>query len=305
MSMNKLAICIPTYKRPAMLDNLIDHLLECNIDGSLIGGIVIIIIDNDSAASARDVAAGFTGSRLVPPFELKYFRYPVKGLSNVRNELVKRSMEEDADHILFIDDDEYPHPDWINELVKTLVSNNADMARGPVIPVFEDGIPASIRYWFKRKDYKNNEKINAVATNNLIIKTETLKKLGIRFDDRFNFTGSEDAYFGMKMYEKGASLYWTTKALVYEFVPFDRTNLPWLIKRKHRGATNFIYKMRIEKKYGKMLYKFMVSVFYILSGSVGLVMVPLPIKSRYWGVLTISEGIGGLTGLFNYRPEGY
>lgn len=303
--MNKLAICIPTYKRPAMLEKLLSHLLECNIDESIISGIVVIIVDNDSAASARDVAGSFIAGGVKQPFEIRYFTYPVKGLSNVRNELVKRAMDEEADYILFIDDDEYPHPDWINELVRTALSNNADMARGPVIPVFEEGIPSSIRFWFKRKDYENNEKIKAVATNNLLVKTETLKKLKIRFDERFNFTGSEDAYFGMQMYEKGASLYWTTKAVVYEFVPRDRTNLSWLIKRKHRGATNFVYKMRIEKKYGKMMHKFMVSVFYILGGSAGLILVPLPVKPRYWGILTISEGIGGLTGLLNYRPEGY
>ncbi|MFP4489120.1 MAG: glycosyltransferase family 2 protein [Bacteroidales bacterium] len=303
--MNKLAVCIPTYKRPAMLENLLNHLLQCNVDKSTISSIVLIIVDNDPEASARDTVAGFTAGSVANPFEIRYHSYPVKGLSNVRNELVGRAMDENADYILFIDDDEYPHPDWISEMMITIETNNADMARGPVIPVFEEGIPGSIRYWFKRKDYKNNEKIKAVATNNLAVKTETLKELKIRFDERFNFTGSEDAYFGMQMYEKGASLYWTNKAMVYELVPYDRTNLPWLIKRTNRGATNFIYKMRIEKKYGKMVYKFMVSVFYILSGSAGLLMVPLPIKQRYWGILTISEGIGGLTGLFNYRPEGY
>ncbi len=303
--MNKLSVCIPTYKRPEMLEHLLDRLLECNIDNSLISSVVVIIVDNDPERSAEIVPPRFTGTNVNHTFEIRYFSYPVKGLSNVRNELIKRVIEENADYMLFMDDDEYPHPDWLNEMLKTLINNNADMVRGPVVPVFEEGIPASIRFWFKRKDYRNNEKIKKLATGNLIIKTETLKKLKVRFDERFNFTGSEDAYFGMQMHEKGASLYWTNRAMVYEFVPRDRTKLSWLMKRKHRGATNFVYKMRIEKKYGKMMYKFMVSVFYILSGSAGLIMVPLPIKPRYWGILTISEGIGGLTGLFNYRPEGY
>ncbi|MDZ7739342.1 MAG: glycosyltransferase family 2 protein [Bacteroidales bacterium] len=303
--MNKLAVCIPTFKRPAMLEHLLNKLIQCNIDESRIESVTVIIVDNDADGSAAEVANRFTGTSLKRPFDVRYFTYPVKGLSNVRNELVKRSMDEGADYMLFIDDDEYPHPDWIIELLQALETNDADMARGPVIPVFEEGIPDSIRYWFKRKDYRNNQKIKAVATNNLILKVESLKKLKIRFDERFNFTGSEDAYFGMQMYDKGASLYWTNRAMVYEFVPYDRTNLSWLMKRKHRGATNFIYKMRIEKKYGKMMYKFMVSVFYILSGTAGLVLFPLPVKPRYWGLLTISEGMGGLAGLMNYRPEGY
>ncbi|MCF8222341.1 MAG: glycosyltransferase [Bacteroidales bacterium] len=303
--MYRLSICIPTYKRPAMLEYLLNSLLECSLDGSLVNSVVIIIVDNDSDRSAEKITHSFIQQGLKDPFEIKYYSYPVKGLSNVRNELLKRAQEQDADYMLFIDDDEYPHHDWINEMLKALLNNNADMVRGPVIPVFEEGIPDSIRFWFKRKNYKNNERIKNLATGNLIISTETLKKLGVGFDERFNFIGSEDAYFGMQMQENGASLYWTNKGVVYEHVPSDRTNLSWLMKRQHRGATNFIYKMRIEKKYGKMLYKFFVSIFYVLSGTLGLFLVPLPVKSRYWGMLTISEGLGGLAGLLNYRPEGY
>ena len=55
----------------------------------------------------------------------------------------------------------------------------------------------------------------------------------------------------------------------------------------------------------KILKKTLISVGYIISGSIALLAMLLPIKKRYWGIIKISEGIGGLAGLFNISYDAY
>ena len=44
--MNKITICIPTYKRPLMLKKLILSIIACNIDQSIMEEVSIIVVDN-------------------------------------------------------------------------------------------------------------------------------------------------------------------------------------------------------------------------------------------------------------------
>ena len=40
-------------------------------------------------------------------FKLHYHNYPIKGLSNVRNEIMEKALLLDPDFVVFVDDDEY------------------------------------------------------------------------------------------------------------------------------------------------------------------------------------------------------
>ena len=89
--MNNIAICIPTYKRPLILEKLILSIADCNIDETLIKTINVIIIDNDIDKSAEPTILNLAAKKF-EKFNLSYFNYPIKGLSNVRNELLRRSV---------------------------------------------------------------------------------------------------------------------------------------------------------------------------------------------------------------------
>jgi hypothetical protein len=34
-------------------------------------------------------------------------------------------------------------------------------------------------------------------------------------------------------------------------------------------------------------------------------MLPMPVRKKYWGIFTISEGVGGIVGLFNILYNEY
>lgn len=302
--MYNIVIGIPTYKRPLMLKKLILSIFDCNINKSLIKDINIIIVDNDIEKTAEK-----TVKELIDEsygiHKLNYYNYPVKGLSNVRNEIFNKALEFNPDHILCIDDDEYPSADWINQLLSAITAIKAEIVLGPVIPVFEDKVSPFIPYWFKYPDLENYQKVDFFWTSNFIICTDFLLKHKIKFDERFNITGSEDSYFGVRALNKGAKICWANNAVVYETIPPKRANLKWLIKRKYNGALTFIYILKLEKNYLGLLKKIIISIAYLLSGGMALVVIPFPFRWKYWGIIKISESMGGFAGLFGIQFHEY
>lgn len=302
--MYKIAICIPTFKRPLMLKKLVQSIIECNLNRTLIKNINIIVVDNDVEKTAESLINELK-ERFYNSYNIDYFNHPIKGLSNVRNELIKKAWLFNPDFIVFIDDDEYASPEWLNELVGTLSTTNGDMAIGPVISVFESRVSKYISCWFERPIYQSNTKIKSIATGNLIIKTDSLFKNKILFDRRFNKTGAEDLYFGLQMLNKGAIAYWSEKAIVYETVPDSRANLKWLIKRIYNGANTYTNILKLEGRKMELTKKIFISLIYIIAGICAFIFIPFPIKKKYWGIIKLSEGVGGIAGLINIKYYEY
>ncbi len=302
--MNTIAICIPTYRRPLLLSKLITGILESSIDNSIIKNVNIIIVDNDAMRSAeKSVSELQTKKR--HGVSIEYNCFPAKGLSNVRNELLKKAFLVNPNYIVFVDDDEHVSVAWLNELVKTIILNKADLVMGPVISLFDNNVPASISCWFDRPVYADNSRITSIATNNLIIKASTLISSGVWFDNKFNSTGAEDSYFGLQLLKNGAKGFWSSKAVVYETIPENRANLNWLIKRFYNGANTYTYILKLEREYTELIRKILTSFFYIISGLIALVLVPLPLKRKFWGPLKISEGVGAIAGSLNMKYNEY
>jgi succinoglycan biosynthesis protein ExoM len=302
--MYKIVICIPTFKRPEMLKKLVNSILECDTDKSLITSRSIVIVDNDAEKSAESTVKGLIAG-VGKGTEISYSGYPAKGLANVRNELLRIGLAMGPDFIVFVDDDEYVTTGWLNELVGTIESNKGDMAMGPVNSIVGSHVPKAISCWLDRADYFNNAKLSFIRTGNLIIRVKSLLERNVWFDPRFNKTGGEDSYFGQQMIKKGASIYWASKAVVCETVPDDRANLRWLFARYYNGANKFAFILKIERNTVKILKKIVVSLFYVLIGLFGLILIFFPIRKRYWGLLKLSEGLGGIAGFLSLRYNAY
>jgi succinoglycan biosynthesis protein ExoM len=301
--MNNLAICIPTYKRPALLEKLVLSIIESNIDSSLIKKVSIIVVDNDIDSTAEKVISELK-ERFIDLFIIYYYTYPSKGISNVRNELLRKALSLKPDFIVFIDDDEYVTSQWLNALVRTVIINKADVARGPVLPEIVTRVSKHISCWFiNKEDYPDNTLLTSLYTSlytgNLIIRRSSLEKYDTWFDSRFNITGSGDTFFGVQILKKGARISWSANAIVFERIPENRTTLEWLIKRTYRGASTYMYMLKLERSYFKIGKKIIISSIYIISGLFALILLPLPVRKKYWGILKLSDGIGGFAGIFN------
>jgi len=302
--MNSISICIPTYKRPDGLKKLLLSIKDCDIDKTLINTLYIIIVDNDKERSAFELVSDLAENEL-NAFDLSYFHYPMQGLAKVRNELLKRAFERNTDYIAFIDDDEFADPVWLNQLVTTIVHNDADLVMGPVQPVFEKEIPDSIAKWLYRKDHNNNQRLHFIRSGNLIINASRLRSFNIWFNPHFDKMGGEDSYFGKKMAQKGALIHWAANAVAYETTPETRTKLVWLLKRKYRGAFMFTYILKMEKEYLKLFKKVCFSFIYLIIGILSAPLILIPFRNRYWGIMKINEALGSYASLFNMTYVAY
>ena len=104
---------------------------------------------------------------------------------------------------------------------------------------------------------------------------------------------------------KGADIYWADEAVVYETIPDKRANLKWLIKRSYNGAVTYCYILKLEKNYNSLMKKTVISVGYFISGTLALIVMPFPFRWKYWGILRISESIGGFAGLLGIKFHEY
>jgi len=302
--MNQLVIGIPTYKRPAMLEKLILSIYASHINQNLISSIYIVVVDNDAERTAESAISQLK-KKCVQPFELHYFNYPKKGLTHVRNEIIKQSLSFNPDYIAFVDDDEYVTENWLNELVKTMIDMNADIVLGPNLPVFEKEVPKYLSRWFDVHNFENNKRMQIVESNNLLIKSKFLIDYNLRFDSRFDQTGGEDTFFGVQAIQEGARIFWSHDAIVYETIPEKRATLKWLMRRIYRSASTFTYILKLRKSYIMLIRKFLISIFYLGFGICSLVFLPFSTKHKYLGLIKISEALGGFAGIINIRYKEY
>lgn len=302
--MYSIVVCIPTFQRQLLLKNLILSISKNNICGSLIKDISIIVCDNDVQRSA-ELTVRELKAELENKFKVFYFNFPIKGLSNVRNELFKQALKLHPDYIVCIDDDEYTTSEWLNQLLKTITKNNCEIVIGPVIPIFESDLRPYISHLFSNRVVRDNMRTYFFATGNFMICAKFLSEHKLKFDSRFNSTGGEDTYFGLTALKCGAKIYGSEKAIAFEIFSGKRATLKWILKRRYRSATNYTYILILEKKYFQLIKKSIVNVIYLLYGLIGLIFIIFPFKYRYNGILRLSESLGGFAGLFNIKLHEY
>lgn len=287
-----------------MLEKLLQSIFSCRIDPALIQKVDIVIVDNDAEKTAESTVVRLL-SECPPSFQMHYYDFPIKGLSNVRNEIINRALGKNPDFIVFVDDDEYVVEDWLLAHVSTIVRNNGDFAMGPVIPEFENKVSPDISRWFGHYTFEDQRSLDFMDSGNLIMRTKFIKDTKLRFDSRFNTLGAEDSFFGVSALKKGASIFFAKGAIAYETIPAKRATLAWLLKRKFRGANTYTYIIFLEKKYFQVFKKILVNFVYLLIGVLSLVLVPIRFNYRYFGVLKLAESLGGFAGLFNIRFHEY
>lgn len=302
--MYKLTIGIPTYKRPEMLKKLLASILNNKFDKTSISKIRILVVDNDIDKTGQQTTEEMK-NQCGDYFALNYHSYPEKGLSNVRNEILKCALEKSPDYILCIDDDEYASAAWIQELLSTVVQNGAEIAVGRVIPITENAISPAIAYGLKRPNFSNHQQIEFFSSSNFIISAKFLQANQLKFDRRFNLSGGEDSYFGVNALKKGAKIFWANDAIVYETIPEKRASINWLIKRSFRGGLTYTYILLLEKNYPLIMKKMLVNLMYISGGTVSLLLLPFRSKLKYWGLLKIAESLGSLTSLTGIKYNEY
>src|SRR5258708_28296517 len=110
-----ISVCICTYRRPELLARLLADLSKKQAGSKFT--YEIVVTDNDGSGSGKATTEAYARSAPVP---VHYCLEPRKNISFARNRCLK---EATGDFIAFIDDDQFPAPDWLAQLHKTCVDS--------------------------------------------------------------------------------------------------------------------------------------------------------------------------------------
>ncbi len=222
-----VSVCICTYHRPRLLKNLLIHLMN-QVDASQYY-MDVIVVDNDKDKSAKIIVEEIKD---MLPFNIHYYCEPVQNISLARNRAV---LSATGDLIAFIDDDEYPAPDWLKNFIIFFKKNPCDGVLGPVRPVFEIHPP---KWIIKSKLFDRPERPSGaimqsedMRTGNSLIKRKLFLEDKNPFDPKFGLMGGEDVDFFQRMVNRGYKFLWCQEAIVFEIIPKERLNLDYHIKR--------------------------------------------------------------------------
>lgn len=225
-----IGICISTFKRPYGLKRLLNGILNQKLKKNNNIKIIIGVSDNDIHGSAEEAVTEFR--KKTSNFIVKYGIQSKRGIAANRNNSIK--LVEVVDYIIFIDDDEIPEENWLDELIDTQKKYNADVVTAPVISEFEEGAPEWIKKenFFYRYRFKTGHKLTCAATGNTLVKYSVIKQFKGPFDESLGLMGGEDSILFSKIYDKGFTIVWCDTALVKEFIPKSRCNAKWYLNRE-------------------------------------------------------------------------
>lgn len=220
-----------TYRRPDDLAQLLPRLVQQA--ESVPDRVEILIVDNDPHAGARDQVTAFGSG-------VQYIHAAVPGIAAARNAALEAAA--DADLLVFIDDDERPVPNWLEDLLATWKRFDCAAVVGPVVSEFgaepEEWVRAG--RFFERRRLTTGTVTDVAATNNLLIELALVRSLGLRFDERFGLTGGSDTLFTKQLHAAGGTIVWCDEAIVLDIVPAERATRSWVLRRAYRTGNSWI-----------------------------------------------------------------
>jgi succinoglycan biosynthesis protein ExoM len=222
-----VGIC--TYRRPELADTL-RSLFRMTVPDNV--RVRLIVADNDAEPSAQALVDQL---RATSPFEITYVHCPKSNISIARNACLS---ECHAEFLAFIDDDETAPEGWLNALLETARTTNADAVLGPVTATYSDRAPD----WMRKGDFHStmpvwvDGQIITGYTCNTLLRMRAPSLMGRRFALALGQSGGEDTHFFSHMHEAGGKIAFAQEAMLYEPVPEKRASFMWLAKRRFRSG---------------------------------------------------------------------
>lgn len=299
-----ISVCIATFRRPGRLGALLDDLmLQSNAPSE------IVIVDNDSAGSARTVVDRRRALGSTCP--LRYAIQPLRNISITRNATVALATGE---WLAFVDDDERAPSNWLATLADTVIRYDADGVTGPVAPGVPDDAPAWIRrgrfYDWARMPTGTIVPLNKLRFGNVLLRGSLLRATPVPFDPAYGLTGGEDGDLLIRLVESGAKVVWCDEGFVHEPVEASRLSLRWLLFRSLRGGQDFA-RHRLAGRLGAVSAAgrcgFFLRAFGQAVVAAGLALVCLPAgrhRSAYW-LFKLSANLGKMSAFAGWHYSEY
>jgi succinoglycan biosynthesis protein ExoM len=228
----RMALVVLTYLRTDDLAELLP-LLEQQIAAVGHPACSVLVIDNDPAGSAEEVVR-----RHDSPV-VRYVHEPAAGIAHARNRALAETAEDDV--LIFIDDDERPLDGWLAAMLDAYARHRPAAVTGPLYPEYEtEPDPWLVAGgFFVRREFPDGHRVPAAGSGNLLLDLTQVRRLGLRFDERFGLTGGSDTLFTRQLIARGGVVVFAPRAGVVDKVPASRMTRGWTLRRQYRVGTTW------------------------------------------------------------------
>lgn len=220
-----ICVCICTYRRPAFLARLLREIAQQNTGGRF--RISVRVVDNDASRSAE---ATVFAARKNASYAVDYFVEERAGIAYARNASLRGVI---ADYIAIIDDDEFPHPDWLLKLFEACARNDTDGVLGPVLRHYEQQPPAWLlkSHILERRIHATGTIVewSEARTGNVLLRRRVIEGTGTPF--RTDLKSSSDNDFFYRKMQEGFRFIWSKDAIAYETYPARRWRRRFFLRR--------------------------------------------------------------------------
>lgn len=234
-----ISVNICTYNRKKLLKKTIDSLLNQNIDEHF--SYEIIIIDDGSTDDTKILINDITTASKI---KIKYFYKEKHGIADARNRGLNESSGE---WIAFIDDDEIADSNWLNELMKTAISESADCVGGAIQLLIPESSVVEVKSATRKhlgeslasNPFKNIFNYKGPGTGNVLVHKSVFDKIG-SFNSAF-YDAGEDQDFFIRARSAGFFIAFTSDAIVYHVITEDRLSDDSLKLTAKKNGTSLAY----------------------------------------------------------------
>ena len=240
-----ISFTVCTYNRCERLPSLINSMLsqKCPVLFE------VLVINNNSSDETLSILDTLSKQH---PGRIRIVTESQQGIAHARNRAIAESL--DSDYMVFIDDDEIPHPGLLSSAIRVLETENADCAGGRIVVDFSGhkrplwltddllGFLAEVDYGELEFWIINNT--TPVWTANVAYNMEIFRRHpDLRFDIRFNregngIGGGEDAIMFRDMMKNELKIRYCPEMITQHFVE------EWRLKRRYFLKLHFIAGIR-------------------------------------------------------------
>lgn len=300
-----VAICVATYLRPSGLERLLLGIGALTFGHRTAPSITVVVVDNDPRGSA---SAGCDALRRSVPWPIVYVHESRRGIPFARNAAVECAREAGAAVIAFLDDDEVPSPEWLDEMLRVMEAHDAEIVTGPVLPQFEGAAPSWIvrGKFFERPRDVTGAPQRTARTGNVLMRSTVLDGIPGPFDERKAFCGGTDTHLFLRLSKAGHRIVWADEAVVHEWNPPSRLTARWLLRRSFRVSSNWsACEREIQPTAGVLGLRVLKATMRLAQG---ITLLPVSVLGGRAAVVRalqcVSIGAGSLAGLLGWElPE--
>ncbi|WP_372617614.1 glycosyltransferase [Falsiroseomonas sp.] len=247
--MSTLDIILPSFNRAASLRRAVESLFGCRRPAGL--QIRIIVVDNNSTDSTRQVVAHLAASGMLP---VHYLFEARQGKPIAINAGIAAS---EGELIAFFDDDERAFPDWL-EVIATAFSDPAlgfitgryvpDWLVPPPawLPATRMGLVGVVDYGEHANDFVSLSDGLVFLGGNAVARRQAVLATG-GYSEWLTY--GDDAEFGLKLMRAGMAGRYVPALRVHHEIPASRLTRAYL---RRRAMMNHAAKVRIRQRWPEL-----------------------------------------------------